>query len=276
MPAPGSILIVDDDPGLLEALRTALSPPHDVRAAPTGIEALSIVQQHPLDMVLLDYLLPDISGLVLLRVLKQAYASLLVVLMTGFGSEEVVIEALRGGAYDYLKKPISLTDIQSRVAKLLMARREARNSKPRLPWLLDPAQPRAKDGPHDASIRRAVALIDKQLHTEIRLDQVAREAGMSKFHFCRHFKHVTELTFREFLARRRIARAVELLRDQTRSVSEVYLDVGFKNLSHFSRVFLKLTGKSPSRYRRLAHEASSGDVPPIPPGQPSQAGPGPE
>ncbi len=256
---------MDDDARLLEALRTALSPPHDVLAALTGREALTIVQQHPLDMVLLDYLLPDISGLVLLRVLKQAYASLLVILMTGFGSEEVVIEALRGGAYDYLKKPISVTDLQARVEKLLMARREARDLEPRLPWLLDPTQPGAKVGPHEASIRRAVALIDKQLHTEIRLDQVAREAGMSKFHFCRHFKDVTGLTFREFLARRRIARAVELLRDQTRTVSEIYLDVGFKNLSHFSRVFLKLTGKSPSRYRLVVAESAREDVPPSTP-----------
>jgi AraC family transcriptional regulator len=108
--------------------------------------------------------------------------------------------------------------------------------------------------PYEANLRRAMAFIETHLHTELRLDQVAREAGMSKFHFCRHFKNVADLTFREFLARRRIARGVELLRDRKRSVSDVYLDVGFKNLSHFSRVFLKVTGQSPSRFRRTTHE----------------------
>lgn len=54
---------------------------------------------------------------------------------------------------------------------------------------------------------------------------------------CRHFKTDTGVTFREYLAYRRVARAAELLRGGSRSVSEVYLDVGFKDLSRFGCVF---------------------------------------
>jgi YesN/AraC family two-component response regulator len=262
MPAPGSILIVDDDPGLLQALSTALSPPHDVRTARTGVEALSIVQQRVPDMVLLDYVLPDVSGLAVLHALKQAYPILLTVLMTGFGSEDVAIKAFRGGVRDYLKKPIRLTDLRVLVEKLLEARRRSENLSPQDQWSIDSVPTRVENGPYDVSVRRAMAFIDRRLDTELRLDLVAREAGMSKFHFCRHFKEATGLTFREFLTRRRIARAVELLRDPTRLVSEVYLDVGFKNLSHFSRVFLKLTGQSPSRYRQIVGDPAREDVPP--------------
>ena len=68
------------------------------------------------------------------------------------------------------------------------------------------------------------------------------------------FKSVTGLTFREFLTRRRIVRAIDLLRDQDRSLTDVYLDVGFKDLSHFSRVFRKVTGQSPSRFRRIRED----------------------
>jgi AraC family transcriptional regulator len=103
---------------------------------------------------------------------------------------------------------------------------------------------------HEAILLGAIAFIEGQLHSELRLNQVRREAGMSKFHFFRRFKEATGLTFREFLARGRVARALRLLCDRDRSVSQVYLDVGFKDLSHFSRVFRKLTGQSPSRYRR--------------------------
>jgi len=269
MAVPGNILIVDDDPGVLEALRTALSPPHQVHTARTGMEALSIVQQRVPDMVLLDYVLPDVSGLAVLHALKQAHPTLLVILMTGFGSEDVAINALRRGVRDYLKKPISLTDLRVRVEKLLEARRRSEDLSPRDQWSIDSVQTRVENGPYDASVRRAIAFIDKQLHREIRLDHVAREAGMSKFHFCRHFKDATGLTFREFLARRRIARAVELLRDQTRSVSDVYLDVGFKNLSHFSRVFLKLTGRSPSRYRLIVGDPAREDASPKSPPPPA-------
>ncbi|HTU01720.1 MAG TPA: AraC family transcriptional regulator, partial [Candidatus Sulfotelmatobacter sp.] len=83
-----------------------------------------------------------------------------------------------------------------------------------------------------------------------RLEQVAREAGMSKFYFSRQFKAATGASFRGFLARRRVARAVALLGEGKRSVSEVSQDVGFKDLSHFSRVFHLLTGQPPSRYRK--------------------------
>ncbi len=216
------------------------------------MEAFSIVQQWDPDIVLLDYVLPDVSGLAVLHALKQAYPALLIVLMTGFGCEDVVVKALRGGVRDYLKKPISPADLRARIATLLGSRGQSGDLNPRRQWPIDSVSPGVEGGPYDSSVRRAMAFIDRHLHTQIRLDQVAREAGMSKFHFCRHFKDVAGLTFREFLARRRIARAVELLHDQTRSVSDVYLDAGFKNLSHFSRVFLKLTGQSPSHYRQTA------------------------
>ena len=81
---------------------------------------------------------------------------------------------------------------------------------------------------------------------------------MSKFHFCRNFKSEMGLTFGEFLARRRIARAVELLRDPDRSLTDIYLDVGFKDMSHYGGVFRKLTGQSPSRFRRMAAETAGG------------------
>jgi YesN/AraC family two-component response regulator len=254
MPAPGRILIVDDDPGLLDSLQTALVPPHRVFTCRNGLDAFAIVQEQDPDLVLLDYILPDVSGLMVLRALKQAYPSIPVILMTAFGSEEIAIEAFRGGVRDYLKKPIRLSDLRSRVENLLAARRQTDGVASHAPWRINPPVSKSEVMRHEANLRRATVFIETHLHTELRLDQVAREAGMSKFRFCRRFKDDTGLTFREFLARRRIARAVELLRDQTRSVSEVYLDVGFKDASHFSRVFLKVTGQSPSRFRRTTHE----------------------
>jgi AraC-like DNA-binding protein len=95
----------------------------------------------------------------------------------------------------------------------------------------------------------AIAFIDDELLTKLMLEQAAREAGMSKFHFCRYFNAVTGLTFREVWARRRIARAIELLRDEQLSLTEVYLDGGFKDLSHSGRAVRKRTGQSPSRFR---------------------------
>lgn len=258
-PAKGRrcILIVDDDPAVLEALGTALAPQFHIVTARTGAEALEALGQRLLDLVLLDNVLPDMPGLMILRIIKRYLPSLPVVLVTGYGSEEISVQAFRGGARDYLKKPIQIGDLLARVDQILSARRRAGEvaGADRSP---DTDTTTAdQDAFADNSLRRALAFIEANLHTHLSLEQVAREAGMSKFHFCRHFKTVMGMSFREFLTRRRIDRASVLLRDQNRTVTEVYLEVGFKDLSHFGRVFRKVTGQPPSRFRLLTRDTSS-------------------
>lgn len=250
MGSSGRILIVDDDPSLLEAVSAALDPPYAVLTVRTGAGALEVIASQTLDLVLLDYRLPDISGLILLRAIKRLFPSVLVILMTGYGSEEVSVDSFRGGARDYLKKPIVLADLLARVEKLLAARHGSVES--RASVLLDsgPGGPELARAPRAADVKRAVDFIEEHLGDALTLDVVSHEAGMSKFRFCRHFKTVTGLTFREYLARQRIARATELLRDGSRSVTEVYLEVGFKDPTHFGRVFRRITGQLPSVYRR--------------------------
>ena len=254
MLSPGSILIVDDDPAILEAVTVALVPPYKVLTAENGIEALGIVAQEMLSLVLLDYMLPDASGLALLHAIQRIAPSLPIILMTGFGSEDVAVESFRSGVRDYLKKPFSIPNLVAGVERILGPPK--RTARPESSTVLGPvaAWPSAERRLPSRSLQRAIAYVEAQLHTPLSLDRVAREAGMSKFHFCRVFKSVTGLTFREFLTRRRIVRAIDLLRDQDRSLTDVYLDVGFKDLSHFSRVFRKVTGQSPSRFRRIRED----------------------
>ncbi|HSD50150.1 MAG TPA: response regulator [Candidatus Methylomirabilis sp.] len=252
MPAASDrILIVDDDPLILEALGAALVPPYEVLRAQTGLAALELIGHQPLDLVLLDYVLPDVSGFAVLRAFKQVFPQVLVIMMTGFGSEDIAVEAFRAGARDYLRKPIGLRDLLTRVEALLAARQPA--DEPKSPDFLgaNPASPGAGPRSFGGSIQRAIAFMEAHLGGPLCLERVAREAGMSKFHFCRQFKDATGLTFREFLVRRRVARALGLLLDQNRSVSQVYQEVGFKDLGHFSRTFRKLTGQPPSRLRHL-------------------------
>lgn len=251
------ILIVDDDPAVLEALSTALAPTFDIITAQSGGEALEALGRHLLDLVLLDNVLPDMPGLAILGIVKRYLPSLPVVLVTGHGSEEISVKAFRGGARDYMKKPVHLGDLMARIDEILHARRRAgeQGAPDRLAGLEGPSADQEAFG--DDSLRRALAFIEANLHTHLSLERAAREAGMSKFHFCRHFRAVMGMSFREFLARRRIERASVLLRDHKRTVTEVYLEVGFKDLSHFGRVFRKVTGQPPSRFRLLERDTSS-------------------
>jgi CheY-like chemotaxis protein len=199
------ILVVDDDVGVCEAIAAALNRRYEVSCVHTGSAAIDAICSGPFDLVLLDHALPDYRGTDLLKLIKRFFPSTTVVLITGQGSEDVAIEALQGGARDYLRKPINLGALLARVESLLAIRRsglERRSNE--YVQLLEGARPGAPEEPTRArSIARAVRYIGTNLKTPLSLETVARVAGMSKFHFCRRFRAVTGCPFREFLARAR-------------------------------------------------------------------------
>ncbi len=103
--------------------------------------------------------------------------------------------------------------------------------------------------------RRAVEAalwLDAHSHEEIDLDRIAREAGLSPFHFLRLFAKVLGVTPHQYLVRSRLRRAARSLADDARPITDVALDVGFADLSNFVRTFHRAAGVSPGAFRRLA------------------------
>ncbi len=112
-----------------------------------------------------------------------------------------------------------------------------------------PAEVRACDR------RRAVEAalwIDANAHEPIDLESTAREFGLSSFHFLRLFAKVLGVTPHQYLIRSRLRRAARLLADDTRSITEIALDVGFGDLSNFVRTFHRVAAVSPRSFRRAA------------------------
>jgi two-component system, NtrC family, response regulator AtoC len=124
-----TILVVDDEQlirwSLAERLR---GDGYEVIEAPTGREALEHVADG-IDLVLLDYKLPDIDGVTVLRKIKEHDPDILVVLLTAYATVETAVEAMKIGAYHFANKPFNLDDISMTVAKALettQLRREVR------------------------------------------------------------------------------------------------------------------------------------------------------
>ena len=88
----------------------------------------------------------------------------------------------------------------------------------------------------------------------ITLEEIARALNVSKFHFCRKFKHATGLTFVEYLSRVRIEKAKILLHNKKLRITDIAYEVGFQSLTHFNRIFRKLVGHSPTEYRSTVIE----------------------
>jgi AraC family transcriptional regulator len=114
---------------------------------------------------------------------------------------------------------------------------------------------RGAGAPREADRRRAVdaALwIDARSAEPIDLEQAAREAGLSPFHFLRLFANVLGVTPHQYLVRARLRHAARLLAEQDRPITDVAYDVGFGDLSNFVRTFHRAAGVSPRDFRKAA------------------------
>ncbi|MCE9670958.1 helix-turn-helix transcriptional regulator [Myxococcus stipitatus] len=110
--------------------------------------------------------------------------------------------------------------------------------------------PKHNRGTRD-SVYAAIAAIESSSSTEeLGLGDLARIAGLSPYHFLRVFKRETGVTPHRFLLQTRVRRALELLRDTSRPVTDIAFDVGFGDLSNFINTFRREVGASPARFRK--------------------------
>jgi AraC family transcriptional regulator len=108
-----------------------------------------------------------------------------------------------------------------------------------------------KGGLPGFKLRKVRAMMVAHLADALSLIRLAREAGMSEFHFSRAFKRTTGLTPSQYFIDLRLEKARRLLRETNRSAIEIGLEVGYTSPSHFARIFRREVGLSPSDYRRL-------------------------
>ena len=243
-----AVLVVDDEPPVRSFLRTALEHTARVVEAEDGERALDILRTHggdTIDLVLVDYILPKRSGLEVLELTKRNWPWIPVVLFTAFDSEDLAVQALRAGASGYLRKPIRVGALIRSVAALTIVGGG---------MTLNGGTVQSF-GDHP-SIRRVLTFIEGHFADPITLGDAAREARLSRFHFCRLFHHETGVPFHEYLEGVRVAQAKALLADRYARITDVAYAVGFNDLSHFDKTFRKMVGQSPTEYRRSLARAS--------------------
>ena len=114
------ILVVDDEPSIVDAVATALRyEGYDVEEATSGREALSAVARFEPDLVVLDWMLPDVEGIEVGRRLRERGFKTAVLFLTAKDAVESKVEALRAGGDDYVTKPFSLAELVARVQAIL-------------------------------------------------------------------------------------------------------------------------------------------------------------
>jgi len=191
-------------------------------------------------------------GLQLLLTAKQNYPSLPVIFLTDASSEEVVIRAFKAGTREYFKKPVTVAELQGTMVELLRLRRSVSETRESLclhvkSLLAGTGLQPSTDLPE--GLLRTVRYLADNLCREIYLDNLAGEAGMSKYHFCRVFKCHLGMSPMQFLAAMRIERAKLMLRRPELTVASIAFKVGFNDISDFIRQFKRQTGATPTAYK---------------------------
>ena len=107
------ILVVDDEAQIRELLKDFLEiKDYDVITASSGKEALEKIKEKP-TIVLLDVMMPDMNGLQVLDKIKESAPSIEVIMVTGLAEEDIAVESLKKGAFDYITKPIDLNHLEN-------------------------------------------------------------------------------------------------------------------------------------------------------------------
>jgi PAS domain S-box-containing protein len=118
------ILIVDDEPRIAESLKTLLTDRgYEIDLALNAAGAIERINAEEFDLVLLDLMLPDMSGLEIIGLITDRSPHPLIIVLTGYASVDSAIECLKSGAYDYLKKPYEPEELMKRVQNALQQRR---------------------------------------------------------------------------------------------------------------------------------------------------------
>jgi DNA-binding NtrC family response regulator len=117
MRSPRLLLVDDEIPFTTNLLKLLSRRGYEVTAVNDGERALRIVQEQEFDVVILDQKMPGLDGITALKELKKKMPDLEVIILTGHGSAESGITGLQLGAYDYITKPIRLSDLEQRIAQ---------------------------------------------------------------------------------------------------------------------------------------------------------------
>lgn len=118
-----NVLVVDDEPKLCDLLSSALSQNRiQVFTASNGLQALEVLEQEDIDLVISDWRMPGMDGPQLLAEIKQRYPNLPVIVMTAYSTVKNAVQSIRNGAYDYIAKPFDIDELDITVSKALQFR----------------------------------------------------------------------------------------------------------------------------------------------------------
>ena len=246
------VLIVEDNRDLTEYLQHILATEYRVESAADGKSGLEQAFELIPDIIVSDVMMPVMDGIALLERLKSDIRTshIPVVMLTAKADITSRLTGLEKGADEYLAKPFHEKELRIRLRNLIDMRERMQQHFASL--TPDAAHLQDKSLKiENEFIRKIRAFMEENIAAEeFEIQQLCRQMAMSRAQLYRKFKALTGKSVFEYLRTLRLHKAKELLLTSTLNVTQVCFDVGFNNLSHFSRIFTEEFGRKPSDFRK--------------------------
>ena len=243
------LLLVDDNEEILEFLEHELNEKYSILKALNGQEALELLKENAVQLVISDVMMPVIDGFELCRIIKTSfeYSHTPVILLTARNTLQSKIEGLELGADAYIEKPFSPEYLQVQIANLLINRNKIKEYFASSPLVHIKSMAYSKAD--ELFLEKINETILENLgDTELDVEKLARFMNMSKPTLYRKIKSLSDLSPNEIINITRLKKAAELLVEGNYKVYEVANMVGYASQTNFGRNFLKQFGMTPTDY----------------------------
>jgi YesN/AraC family two-component response regulator len=247
-----TILVVDDDRELAQYIQRELAEWYRVDSCPNGKMALETLLKGNYDLVVSDVIMPEMDGITLLKKIKanSRISHIPVVLLTSKSEVSDRLEGLKHGADAFLAKPFSIEELHVRIDNLIANVR-------RLKGKFSGAQQQEQhlervemESPNDVLMRRIMRCVNEHLSdSDFSVEDLTREVGISRAQLHRKMKEITGISTGEFIRNLRLEQAARIIREQDVNITQVAYAVGFNNANHFSTIFKRHFGMTPSEYK---------------------------
>lgn len=241
------LLIAEDNDDLRQYIKQHLSDRYQVIASENGKLALEKAITTIPDLIISDWMMPEMDGLTLCNAIKtdERTSHIPVILLTALAADEAKLKGLETGADDYLTKPFDNRELLARVKNLIDTRKQLRERYSR-ELHLGPKKI-AVTSMDEKFLERVMEAVETHMgDADFNMEKFGQQVGLSRMQLHRKLKALTNESPGDFLRSMRLKRAKRMLESRAGNVSEVAYEVGFNNLSYFSKCYKEQFGISPN------------------------------
>lgn len=246
------ILIVEDNQELLTLMFQLLQSKYHVLTATNGREALQMVHDNPIDLIVSDVVMPDINGYELTNALKQdeQFDHLPIILLTANAQEEDRMEALTAGADDLISKPFKMRELQLRIDNIIANRQRIQSDMTASEQNITDIDTKKTLTADQEYLQRAIKCINEHISdADYDRDAFAADMSSSVSTLYNKIRAITGKNITTFIRDIRIKTACRLAKEDPKlRVSDIAYYVGFRDPKYFATSFKRVMGIQPKEY----------------------------